>query len=62
MPSAMAILLQGMDAQQLGFTDSKNQIHYQALTRSCRCQWSALNFMQQSAYLFTAINIDSELK
>lgn len=55
-------LLQGMHAQQLGFTVSKDQIHHPALTRSWRCQSSALNYMQQSAYLFTAINIDSELK
>jgi nitrogen fixation/metabolism regulation signal transduction histidine kinase len=55
-------LLQGMQATQLGFTVNKEQIYHPALAKNWRCQSSALNYMQQTAYLFTAVNIANELK
>ncbi len=55
-------LLQGMQASELGFVVQSEQINHFALSKSWRCQSSALNYMNQSAYLFTAINISTELK
>lgn len=55
-------LLQGMQATQLGFTVNNEQIYHPALEKNWRCQSSAFNYMQQSAYLFTAVNIANELK
>lgn len=55
-------LLQGMNASQLGFVVNNEQIQHPILSKSWRSQSSALNYMQQAAHLFTAVNIDSELK
>jgi two-component system nitrogen regulation sensor histidine kinase NtrY len=55
-------LLQGMNASQLGFVVKNEKIHHSSLSKSWRSQSSALNYLQQSAHLFTAVNIDSELK
>lgn len=55
-------LLQGMQASQLGFVVDSEKIIHPRLSKSWRCQSSALNYMHQAAHLFTAVNIDSELK
>lgn len=55
-------LLQGMTASELGFSEKNNQIRHPALELSWRCQSSYLTYMNQSACLFTAIDISNELK
>jgi len=55
-------LLQGMNAAQLGFVVDNDKIHHPTLSKSWRCQSSELSYMRQAAHLFTAVNIDSELK
>ncbi len=55
-------LLQGMNASQLGFVVKNEKIHHPSLSKSWRSQSSALNYLQQPTHLFTAVNIDSELK
>lgn len=55
-------LLQGMQASELGFTELNKQVRHPALESSWRCQSSYITYMGQSACLFTAIDITSELK
>jgi nitrogen fixation/metabolism regulation signal transduction histidine kinase len=55
-------LLQGASASDLGFAVENKHIKHPALTASWRCQSSYVNYMEQSGYLFTAIDISTELK
>lgn len=55
-------LLHGMKASELGFVETKKHVRHPALESSWRCQSSFLNYMNQSARLFTAIDISNELK
>jgi len=55
-------LLQGVKANELGFVENNRQIIHPALASSWRCQSSYLTYSEQTACLFTAIDISNELK
>ncbi|WP_181902281.1 sensor histidine kinase [Thalassotalea euphylliae] len=55
-------LLQGVSAKALGFVEQNKQLNHSALASNWRCQSSLINFQQRPIYLFTAIDISSEIK
>ena len=55
-------LLQGVNAKALGFVEQNKQLNHSALRSNWRCQSSLINFQQRPIYLFTAVDIASELK